>query len=36
MVFYVYPEDLPKAKTDFSVLPDIIKTYAAIFGPYPF
>jgi aminopeptidase N len=36
MVFYVYPEDLPKARTDFSVLPDIMKTYAAIFGPYPF
>lgn len=36
MVFYVYPEDLSKARTDFSVLPDIMKTYAAIFGPYPF
>jgi aminopeptidase N len=36
MVFYVYPEDLPKAKIDFSVLPDIMRTYAAIFGPYPF
>jgi len=36
MVFYVYPEDLPKAKTDFSVLPDIMTTYTAIFGPYPF
>jgi len=36
LVFYVYPEDLLKAKTDFSVLPDIMKTYAAIFGPYPF
>src|SRR5712692_203043 len=36
MVFYVYPEDLPKARTDFSVLPDIMKTYAAIFGPYRF
>jgi aminopeptidase N len=36
MVFYVYPEDLPKAKTDFNVLPDIMKTYATIFGPYPF
>jgi aminopeptidase N len=36
MVFYVYPEDLSKAKTDFSVLPDIMNTYAAIFGPYPF
>jgi len=36
LVFYVYPEDVLKAKTDFSLLPDIIKTYAAIFGPYPF
>ena len=36
MIFYVYPEDLEKAKADFSVLPDIMQTYAAIFGPYPF
>ena len=36
LVFYVYPEDLRKARTDFSVLPDIMKTYAAVFGPYPF
>jgi len=36
LVFYVFPEDLEKAQTDFSVLPDIMKTYAAVFGPYPF
>jgi aminopeptidase N len=36
MKFYVYPEDLEKAKIDFSVLPDMMKHYAALFGEYPF
>ena len=36
MTFYVYPEDLEKAKVDFGVLPAMMKNHAAIFGQYPF
>ena len=36
MVFYVYPEDVEKAKNDFGVLPDMMKSHAAYFGEYPF
>ncbi|HZY81009.1 MAG TPA: M1 family metallopeptidase [Cyclobacteriaceae bacterium] len=36
MEFYVYPEDLEKAKEDFSVLPKIMRFYASRFGEYPF
>lgn len=34
--FYVYPEDLEKAKVDFSMVPDMMSYYASIFGEYPF
>jgi len=36
MDFYVYPEDLEKAKTDFSSLPDMMKSHVSFFGEYPF
>lgn len=36
MRFYVYPEDLEKARVDFSIVPDIMKYYASVFGEYPF
>ncbi len=36
MTFYVYPEDLEKAKTQFAVLSDIMKHHEEVFGPYPF
>jgi aminopeptidase N len=35
MVFYVYPEDVAKAKIDFSVLPAMLKNHEAVFGAYP-
>ena len=34
--FFVFPEDLQKAKTDFAVLPDMLSFYESILGPYPF
>jgi aminopeptidase N len=34
--FFVYPRDLSKARTDFSVLPEIMPVYERLFGPYPF
>jgi len=36
MTFYVYPADLEKAKTDFSVLPEMMKSHVTYFGEYPF
>jgi aminopeptidase N len=36
MSFYVFPEDLDKAKIDFNKLPDMMKHYASVFGQYPF
>ncbi len=36
MTFFVFPEDLAKARADFGVLPDILHIYESIFGPYPF
>jgi aminopeptidase N len=36
MAFYVYPEDLEKAKIDFGVLPDMMASHVSLFGDYPF
>jgi aminopeptidase N len=36
MAFYVYPEDLEKAREQFVVLPDMMKYYVTTFGEYPF
>ncbi len=36
MTFYVFPEDLQKAKVDFSALPGIMKHHASVFGEYPY
>ncbi len=36
MAFYVYPEDLEKARQQFVVLPEIMKYYVSTFGEYPF
>ena len=34
--FYVFPEDIDKAKIDFDVLPQILRFYSGLFGEYPF
>jgi aminopeptidase N len=36
LTFYVYPQDVGKAKRDFSVLPDVMRSHVARFGEYPF
>ena len=36
MRFYVYPRDSARASVDFSVLPAIMASHEALFGPYPF
>ncbi len=36
VIYYVYPQHLQAAKTDFSVTPDMIAFYSNIFGEYPF
>lgn len=36
VVYYVYPELLEAAKTDFSPTVDMIEYYASVFGEYPF
>ncbi len=36
MPFYVFPEDLEKARVDFAVLPAMLAHHVARFGPYPF
>jgi aminopeptidase N len=36
MAFYVYPEDVEKARRQFAVLPEMMKHQAAAFGEYPF
>ena len=36
MTFYVYPEDLEKAKQQFRILPEMMKHHVAVFGEYPF
>ena len=34
--YFVYPEDLEKAREDFNVTVDMIEYYSSIFGEYPF
>lgn len=34
--FYVFPEDEAKARRDFSVLPDMMRSHVEHFGEYPF
>ncbi len=36
MTFYVYPQDLTKARRDFSVLPELMRSHVMAFGEYPF
>jgi aminopeptidase N len=36
LFFYVFPPDEAKARRDFSVIPDIMRTHAQRFGEYPF
>jgi aminopeptidase N len=36
LLFYVFPPDEQKARRDFSVIPDIMRTHADRFGEYPF
>jgi aminopeptidase N len=36
MRFYVYPQDSAPAAVDFAVLPAIMTSHVALFGPYPF
>jgi aminopeptidase N len=36
MAFYVYPEDLEKAKKQFAILPEMMKHHVTEFGDYPF
>jgi aminopeptidase N len=36
LFFYVFPPDEAKARRDFAVIPDIMRTHAQRFGEYPF
>ncbi|MBK8945718.1 MAG: M1 family metallopeptidase [Ignavibacteriae bacterium] len=36
ILYYVFPEDLEKAKKDFSIHPNAIKFFSQTFGEYPF
>jgi len=36
MTFYVYPEDLEKARKQFAVLPAMMRHHVSAFGEYPF
>jgi len=36
LTFYVYPEDRAKAERDFAGLVEMLESYVATFGPYPF
>ncbi|MGH8188617.1 MAG: M1 family metallopeptidase, partial [Steroidobacteraceae bacterium] len=36
LVYYVFPEDEEKARVDFSVLPDMMRSHVERFGEYPF
>ncbi|MFC2166926.1 M1 family metallopeptidase [Acidobacteriota bacterium] len=36
VLYYVYPEDLNNAQTDFSITVPMIKFYSLLFGEYPF
>ena len=36
LLFYVFPPDEAKARRDFSVIPDIMRSHAQRFGEYPF
>jgi quinol monooxygenase YgiN len=36
LFFYVFPPDEAKARRDFSVIPDIMRSHAQRFGEYPF
>jgi aminopeptidase N len=36
LVYYVFPEDEAKARVDFSVLPDMMRSHVERFGEYPF
>jgi len=36
MPFFVFPEDIDKARQDFGVLPAMLASFVTRFGPYPF
>jgi len=36
MTFYVYPQDFTKARRDFSILPELMRSHVTFFGEYPF
>ncbi len=36
MTFYVYPQDLTRARRDFSILPELMRSHVRLFGEYPF
>jgi aminopeptidase N len=36
LVFYVYPQDSARARQDFAVVPEILRSHVARFGEYPF
>ncbi|HYK82146.1 MAG TPA: M1 family metallopeptidase [Gemmatimonadales bacterium] len=36
LTFFVYPADLERARRDFAVLPEILRSHVARFGEYPF
>ncbi|UCE08189.1 MAG: M1 family metallopeptidase, partial [bacterium] len=36
VIYFVYPEDLEKAREDFNVTVDMIAYYSLVFGEYPF
>ncbi len=36
LVFYVYPQDSARARQDFAVVPEIMRSHVARFGEYPF
>lgn len=36
LVFYVYPQDSARAREDFAVVPELMRSHVARFGEYPF
>ncbi|HZT05061.1 MAG TPA: M1 family metallopeptidase [Steroidobacteraceae bacterium] len=34
--YYVYPADKARAEPEFAAVPDILRVYESLFGPYPF
>lgn len=36
LTYYVYRQDRARAESEFSIVPNLLRTYEQLFGPYPF